>query len=183
MTGPGRAADIEAYSELYQDQGYRMGQARRQLVLDLLAPLERGSLLDVSTGRGETLQMAESLGFSVMGTEVVPALLGERVVYAEANDLPFANGAFDTVTCFDVLEHLPPDDDQGAVEEMVRVARRRALLSVANYSCVWGGIETHINRRDYAEWHRLLEAWSRRPVTRLQDAAASAVFRIEVSDD
>jgi len=44
--------------------------------------------------------------------------------------LPFADRSFETVVCFDVLEHL--DDPHGMFAELARVARRELLISLPN---------------------------------------------------
>lgn len=161
-----RSAEIAKYQAAYQIPEYRMGDARRAAVEAALAAIARGSLLDVGAGRGEALRIASRLGFDpVAGTEVVPALLGAPVVYGEAHTLPFADDAFDVVTCFDVLEHLVPEDTQMALAELRRVARRTVLLSAADYSDVWCGMELHVNRRAYAEWRRLIECHVGRPAS------------------
>ena len=104
-----RASEVAKYEAAYQDQNYALGQRRRDHILRHLERIERGSLLDVSTGRGEVLHMAESLGHGpVQGTEAVAYLCGPKVTHALAHDLPFCDGQFDTVCMFDVMEHLLP---------------------------------------------------------------------------
>jgi SAM-dependent methyltransferase len=50
-------------------------------------------------------------------------------VRASVLDLPFRDGAWDAVTCVDVIEHLCEPDRERALAELVRVSRR--LLVVA----------------------------------------------------
>ena len=90
----------------------------------------------------------------MQGTEAVDYLCdGERVVQALAHALPFEDDAFDTVTMFDVMEHLLSEDTAAVCVELARVARRRVLLTVHNGSHRYRGTELHINRRpDYATW-------------------------------
>jgi ubiquinone/menaquinone biosynthesis C-methylase UbiE len=54
-------------------------------------------------------------------------------VAADAEHLPFKDGAFDKIVCTEVLEHIP--DDKAGIRELVRVLRPGALLavSVPNY--------------------------------------------------
>jgi SAM-dependent methyltransferase len=146
----------------YGSPQYRMGSSRRGAVHRYITALDpKGSLLDVGTGRGETLAMARGLGFErVMGTEVVPALIdGDLVVRAEVHDLPFADNEFDWVTMFDVMEHLIPGDDELAVRELCRVARHGVVVTIANFPSVKDGEVLHINLRPYREWDELLRAW------------------------
>lgn len=157
-----RAAEHNKYVKAYQSPYYRMGDSRRHAIQQYLSELQpKGSLLDVGTGRGETLSLAASLGFSrVMGTEVVPALIdNERVIRAEVHSLPFADGEFDWVTMFDVMEHLIPGDDELAVRELCRVARCGVVVTIANFPSVKDGEVLHINLRPYEEWDSLLRGW------------------------
>lgn len=168
MTEQRRKEEIEEYRRQYQQDNYGMGPARRADVQNVLHSLSQnmivgvgnpGSLLDVSTGRGETLEFAMLYGFRpVVGTEVVEGLCdGTRVIYAEAHKLPFNNGAFDHVTCFDVLEHLIPEDVEPALQELYRVASRTVTASASFRSSIFMGRELHISRRPQAEWDELIK--------------------------
>lgn len=148
--------DAALYGRMYDDPAYRMGDVRREEAGAVLATLPRGSFLDVGTGRGEFLKVARGLGFApVFGTELVPALCVGSVVNAPITALPFESASFDVVTCLDVLEHIDPNDTKAALAELARVANRFAVISVANFSDVWHGVELHINIRDYSEWGAL----------------------------
>lgn len=150
-----RQAEIEKYTRAYQDPHYRMGDQRHRDAVAALFDLPvRSSLLDVGAGRGELIQSALALGFDqVQGTDVVPSLCRDNISYAEVHAIPFEDGEFDVVTCLDVLEHILPEDTDQAVSELARVTRSVAVISVANFSDVWHGVELHINRRAYDEWH------------------------------
>jgi O-antigen/teichoic acid export membrane protein/ubiquinone/menaquinone biosynthesis C-methylase UbiE len=54
----------------------------------------------------------------------------ESFVVGSAQDLPFADSSFDTVACFETLEHLP--DPGKALSELRRVARKNVVLTVPN---------------------------------------------------
>lgn len=56
-------------------------------------------------------------------------------VCGDTRRLPFADGAFDAVTLFDVLEHV--DDDRGAAEEATRVARPGGAILVSTPNADW----------------------------------------------
>lgn len=51
-------------------------------------------------------------------------------VRCSADTLPFDDGAFDAVTCWELLHHLP--DPVAALSEMWRVARRRVIVFEPN---------------------------------------------------
>jgi hypothetical protein len=150
-----RLSEVAKYERAYTHPDYKLGDRRRAHIIHHLNRIPKGGLLDVSTGRGEVLEIAEHLGhFPVQGTEAVPYLCdGKRVLHALAHELPFADNAFDTVTMFDVMEHLLPADTAAVCKELARVARRRVLLTVHNGSHRYRGEELHINRRsDYTAW-------------------------------
>ena len=153
-----RQSEVARYEQVYRDPNYGLGARRRQHILQHLRRIHpKGSLLDVSTGRGEVLTLARDLGFfPVTGTEAVAALCdGETVHHALAHDLPFPDDSFDTVTMFDVMEHLLPEDTEAVCRELVRVARSRILLTVHNGPSSWrnSGGDLHINRREsYDTW-------------------------------
>ena len=55
-----------------------------------------------------------------------------REMFAVRTDpgrFPWADGAFDTVVCLDVLEHVPAQERSSLVAECARVAARRVLLA------------------------------------------------------
>ena len=50
-------------------------------------------------------------------------------VRSRPGPLPFADGAFGTVLCLDVLEHVPGPERAGFVAELARVAAERVVLA------------------------------------------------------
>lgn len=157
-----RAAEIAKYYEQYKNPGYRLGKSRRVDIDRVIAELTpKGTLLDVGTGRGETLAIAETHGLTAKGTEVVDYLLiPGRVVYAEAHSLPFPDSSFDHVTCFDVLEHLVMDDIAPALREFARVAKTTVTVSAATKSHRVNGVELHVSAMPLKEWEGvILGAW------------------------
>jgi ubiquinone/menaquinone biosynthesis C-methylase UbiE len=156
-----RRAEIAKYQDAYKRPKYRMGAER--LAASRRAMLDYGTgwgrYLDVGAGRGEMLRFAQGLDFQVVvGTEVVRELLESdmRLRYAEAHNLPFGGASFDVVTCFDVLEHLLPEDVQPAIDELFRVAEQVVIASAAKDSQLLDGVEHHVSRRPLDQWRKLL---------------------------
>lgn len=158
-----------------------MGYERQAAVRRLLTG-GSGSLLDVGTGRGEALAIATECGFApVVGTDVVVELLqADRVLYAEAHSLPFAPESFDVVTCFDVLEHLLHEDQVPALREMCRVASRAVIVTAADYSSLYDGVELHVGRRHYDDWHRLIVENCAGHVSRVGWCGTSEGWRVDL---
>ena len=87
------------------------------------------SLLEVGCG---AYGIATFLDRPVVGVEpdgVQPMVENLTIQRASVSDLPFENDAFDVVVCVDVLEHLAAPDRIPAIREMLRVAKRRLILS------------------------------------------------------
>ena len=156
-----RNHEFEKYEKCYKNPKYRMGDRRKAHIEWALSNINpKGSLLDVGTGRAETLDMAEAMGFTmVQGVETVDYLCdGNRVIQGYGHSLPFPDKSFDTVTMFDVMEHLVPEDTGTVCDELERVAKRTILLTVHNGSSSFGDVELHINRRpSYEEWFEELQ--------------------------
>lgn len=87
--------------------------------------------LDVGGGTGLTAaRLARLPGIArVIGVEPSPAALTRARqhlsswVRATALSLPFEDGAFDLITCLDVLQHLPEGGDRDGARELFRVLR------------------------------------------------------------
>jgi hypothetical protein len=99
------------------------------LVRSLLAPSQ--SRLEVGPGLRPRLPL-EGTSFIDASLPAVTKLRshGARAEIGVVSRLPFANGTFDLVAAFDIVEHV--DDDDAALAELARVAAPGAtvLLSV-----------------------------------------------------
>ncbi len=138
--------------------------------------------LDVATGAGHMALRLAARARRVIGLDPVPAMLDEarrgaaageggNVEWVEgwAEELPFANGSFDLVTCRIAAHHF--SDARRAVREMARVLRRggRALV-IDTCAPAENDLDTFLNRleavrdpshrRDYkvAEWFSFFAA-------------------------
>lgn len=103
-------------------------------------PLER--ILEVGGGRsGLAAMLYPEAAITNLDVDPVyasaPCNAGENVqfVVGDAVDLPFADGSFDAVTMFDLLEHV--EDDGRAVTEALRVLRPGGFLLVSTPNEHW----------------------------------------------
>lgn len=101
-------------------------------------------VLDVAAGNGNVTLAAARRWCDVVSTDYVPSLLehgrqraeaeGLRVAFqtADAEELPFADGAFDAVaSTFGVM--FTPDQDQAAAE-LLRVCKTQGKIGLANWT-------------------------------------------------
>lgn len=104
---------------------------------------EQSTILDVGFGLGYGLNILAIKAREVNGLDVDPLVLDHcRKTLVGRNprlnvlnifdgyNLPFPDGAFDMVTCVDVIEHV--DDYKRLIQEMLRVSRKGIFLSTPN---------------------------------------------------
>ncbi len=172
--------------------------------LDLLVEwCEPGSdvkVLDVATGGGHVARRLREEGCTVITVDPAPGMRPD--VVAPAEDLPFADGSFDVVTCRIAAHHF--QDIQQAVAELARVSRR--LVVIEDNVFFDERVEeaerlrdpTHVRCYSEQEWHELLtgagleieqvERFERRPVVedwlaRVETPPADAARVRELLDD
>ncbi|KQS76893.1 methyltransferase [Rhizobium sp. Leaf384] len=97
--------------------------------------IEGDSVCDVGCGTGALLKHIQASRpdlTRVTGVDFVVddagSLPGVEYIAARIEDLPFADGAFDTVVCTHVIEHVL--DYRQAIAELRRIARRRLIIVV-----------------------------------------------------
>lgn len=154
------------YAELYyeskvwhRDDIYGVGPpqpyASRE-ILDLCADLH-GPVLDFGCGAGALLSRLRANGLETFGLELdnwlmrestMPAAVPYVTFYDGTMPSPFDAGAFATVTCCEVLEHIP--NYQEAVTEIARLSRERVLITVPDMSSIPRGM-----RHGVVPWHLL----------------------------
>ncbi len=150
------------YEMCYERSEYKMGPQRRIYVAEDIATMERGlTYLDVGCGRGEALDFARDRGIHAQGIETVPALCdGSRVLHGDICNLPFEDDSFDYVSCYDVLEHLPPGEEQAALDELKRVCLGVCFISTNDRPSFIDGVDLHVNKRPQRAWHAdMLNRW------------------------
>ena len=146
------AADSKALSrEQYTNhaQGYVTSKAHAKAaelarLVELAQPQPDWTVLDVATGGGHTALALAPHVAQVVATDLTPKMLETAEAHiagqgatnvefklADAEDLPFDDGAFDLVTCRIAPHHFP--DCAHFVQESTRVLRAGGLLLVQDH--------------------------------------------------
>jgi SAM-dependent methyltransferase len=126
------------------------------------------TVLDCGCGTGHNLRMLRRYGrafgidITFSGLQYAAAGGDRQVAQASAARLPFAAGAFDLVTSFDVIYSLPDDVERAAVSEMFRVLKPGGylLVNVAAMQFLHGShsvLSGELRRYSRAGLRRLLE--------------------------
>jgi len=121
------------------EPGRTVLRLQRNLLRRLWAPVGPQRVLDVGCGTGMTLQWLAREGHLVTGVEPSWELvryaqrnLPERIAvhHGFAEDLPFSDNEFDTVTLITTLEFV--ENPRAALAEACRVARQHVLIGTLN---------------------------------------------------
>ena len=99
--------------------------------VDLIAECMRDSrdrVLEIGVGNGTVSDYLRKAGVALTTCDFDRRLNPDHV--ADVRTLPFVDNSFDIVTAFEVLEHIPFEDFEGALRELHRVSRRRVILSL-----------------------------------------------------
>lgn len=119
----------DAVASRYEAVDGRRSPAVETWLRGILAGLRRetsgGRLLDLGTGAGLIPRCARGIFDFRVGLDISPAILAhhraafDAGVSAEVEQIPFADGSFDAITCFATLHHLPAFE--GLASEVARL--------------------------------------------------------------
>lgn len=127
---------------LQLERDYWWFKARRNLISILLKRYSfKPPILDIGTGSGENLEILSRFGYSI-GVDISISMIeygrrqGRNVTYGNAENLPFEDETFRSVTALDVLEHV---NDKKALSEIYRVLKPggKLLVTVPAFNWLW----------------------------------------------
>ncbi len=110
--------------DLAFDQFSRQYQAKR--LIELVRTKKKLKILDVGGNNGKTSEFFPQDEVMIVDLYDIE---GEGYTKASALDLPFSDGHYDVVTCFDVFEHIEPKDRKQFLSEISRVAKSYILVA------------------------------------------------------
>ncbi len=130
----------QSYDDWFKSPaGFYIAGRQQKLILDLLAPLEGETVLDVGCKSGHYLLLFRRHGCDVTGIDPSPAMidlarkkLGHRADLhrGDLHDLPFSDNDFDVVSIITSLEFC--ENPQRVLSEAIRVARNRIIIGFLN---------------------------------------------------
>ncbi len=85
-------------------------------------------VVEVGVGSGFLRDYLRKRGVEVVGVDVNEALSPD--VVGDVTALPLATGTADVVVAFEVLEHIPFEKLEVALEEMARVTKKYVIISL-----------------------------------------------------
>ena len=134
-------SEVDPFRYYYAPVLGRIFSARLQIGLDLIeGRFQR--LLEIGYGSGLLMPTLSKVTDELCGADLLPEPQGLRdrlkqlgvqpkeLVQADVRKLPFADGKFDGVVAFSILEHLKADELREAVAELARVLEPGGRLLV-----------------------------------------------------
>ena len=147
---------IPLYRQVHEAGKYYRGNSTlRKYVNDIsqiIREIETGSILDYGCGKG--LQYTEDRLHKPWG--IMPTLFDPAV--SGIDELP--EGQFDGVICTGVLEHIPQDELQAAIDNLSRYARKWAFLAIGispAHKTLPNGQNAHVIVKPPEWWKQRLE--------------------------
>ena len=144
-------------------QAFRESPTHREgpdldLLVEWCEPEDGVKVLDVATGGGHVARRLREEGCTVVTVDRAPGMQPD--VVSRAEDLPFADGSFDVVTCRIAAHHF--EDVREAVGEMARIAQH--LVVIEDNLFIDETVEeaerlrdpTHVRCYSEEEWKELL---------------------------
>lgn len=103
-----------------------------QMQIDSLLEFAPSTCLEIGVGNHIVSDALKRLGIKVTTFDVDPTLEPD-VVGSVAERLPFDDNAFDVLLCAEVLEHLPFASFTSSLDEIARVSKVGAVISLPHW--------------------------------------------------
>ena len=97
--------------------------------------LKPEKVLEIGIGNGFVSQYLKNRKINILTLDIDKRLGPD--ISGSILDMPFADGSFDTVASFEVLEHLPYEDAKKALAEIYRVSQKYVILSLPDCTKVY----------------------------------------------
>ena len=94
--------------------------------------LTPSSIFEIGIGSGLVATYLKQRGYNVTTMDIDKSLNPDQV--GSVLSIPFYDDAFEVISCFQVLEHLPFEDLSVALSEIYRVSRDYAVLSLPDFT-------------------------------------------------
>ena len=136
-------------------------------VINFIDGLSFDTILDIGCGRGQFEQELLKRGKEVSACDISGVVIDKlRAQIPDANfdcasmdDLPYGDSAFDLVTSFEVLEHIPEDLLDESLSELARVSKGDVVTSVAWHEDLKWGMHLHVIVKPKEWWMEKLSEY------------------------
>jgi SAM-dependent methyltransferase len=100
-----------------------------------LIKLKPTSILEIGIGNSLVSNYLKQRGYNITSMDIDPRLNPDTV--GSVINIPFFDGSFEVVACFELLEHLSYEQFSTALRELHRVSKKYSVLSLPDASLVY----------------------------------------------
>jgi ubiquinone/menaquinone biosynthesis C-methylase UbiE len=93
------------------------------------------TILEIGIGSGFVASYLKNKGYNIFSIDILQDLNPDTV--GSVLDLPFRDETFNSVSCCEVLEHLPYSEFNSALSELHRVSQRYVILSLPDNTSIY----------------------------------------------
>ncbi len=98
---------------------------------ELAVKFGKKNVLEIGVGNKTVSSYMKERGLNVTLFDFDPRLKPD--ITGDVRALPFKNGSFDTVVCFEVLEHLPFESVGGVLQDLKDISSEYVVVSVPHF--------------------------------------------------
>ena len=103
--------------------------------IDEIISIKPKTILEIGIGSGFVTSYLKNRGFNIVSIDILQDLNSDTV--GSVLDLPFGDETFNSVSCCEVLEHLPYSEFNRALSELHRVSQRYVILSLPDDTSIY----------------------------------------------
>lgn len=104
--------------------------------IDEIIRTEPNSILEIGVGAGiSKCVLKDVLHYNYESMDIDEELCPDHI--GSILEMPFPDKQYDTIGCFQVLEHLPFENFEKSLSELFRVANKAVIISLPNAESVW----------------------------------------------
>ena len=131
------------------------------------------NFLDVGCGKGAFIEffskkynkpLSSFLGVDISEAALSRCPKGIKTLNASMTDLPLENQSFDMVIHFDGMEHIPPEVEEEALNNIMRTSKKYVALMICTKSSREDPImrengysDLHVNIKTFGQWKNTIE--------------------------
>lgn len=164
-------AEQVKYERMWREvPGYRRHSPGESLATEFRARLgvkSGESVIDVGCGTGRAAAILAAKGLNVTCLDIAENAYdaGVKLPFVQGClwDLPEGVARFDWFFCADVMEHIPEDQVEAALDNILRIAARGGMFQIAHFNDSWGaqiGESLHLTVKPRTWWEpKILSRW------------------------
>lgn len=103
--------------------------------IDEIISLNPEEVLEIGTGNGFVSKYLRERGVKIKTLDIDKKL--NPNVVGSVLGIPFIDGSFEVIACYEVLEHLPYSEFPKALKEIHRISRKHVVLSLPDVTTVY----------------------------------------------